>query len=188
MMFSCSTTLCRAPPDIYINMTSINEIMFRVTGPLCGKFTVHRWIPSQRPVTRSFDDFFYLRLNTRMSKQSRHRLFERPSRSFWRHCNVTYWLLCQCRIDLLSFSRELSLTAFLRYLPDTLLNGTSPLYHKVSGPGECQCAEMCAAFVHLWREMDIFLHSSYCTWKKYLNARTPNSLSVRTVQIWGSGK
>ena len=33
--------------------------------------------------TRSFDDFFDLRLN----KQSRCRWFETPSRSLWRHCN-----------------------------------------------------------------------------------------------------
>ena len=42
-------------------MTSSNGNIFRVTDPLCGKFTGHRWIgefPSQRPVTRSFDDFF----------------------------------------------------------------------------------------------------------------------------------
>ena len=26
-------------------MTSSNGNIFRVTGPLCGEFTVHRWIP-----------------------------------------------------------------------------------------------------------------------------------------------
>ena len=30
---------------------------------------IHRWIPSQRPVTRSFEVFFDLRLNKRLSKQ-----------------------------------------------------------------------------------------------------------------------
>ena len=47
-----------------------------------------RWFPSKRPVTRSFDVFFDLRLNKRLSKQSRHRWFETPSRSLWRHWNV----------------------------------------------------------------------------------------------------
>ena len=42
----------------------------------------HKW-----PVTRSFDVFFDMRLNTRLSKQSRRRWFETPSRSLWRHCN-----------------------------------------------------------------------------------------------------
>ena len=34
---------------------------FRVTGHLCGEFTGPRWIPAQRPVTRSFDAFLDLR-------------------------------------------------------------------------------------------------------------------------------
>ena len=45
--------------------------------------------PSQRPVTRSFDVFFDLRLNKRLSKQSRRWWFETPLRSLWRHCNVS---------------------------------------------------------------------------------------------------
>ena len=69
-------------------MTSSNGNFFRVTGPLCGEFIGHRWIPSQRPVTRSFDVFFDLRLNKRLNKQSRRRWFEAPSCSLWRHCNV----------------------------------------------------------------------------------------------------
>ena len=40
-------------------MTSSNGNIFRVTGP--GEF------PTQRPVTRSFDVFFDLRLNKRLS-------------------------------------------------------------------------------------------------------------------------
>ena len=45
-------------------------------------------IPSQRPVTGSFDVFFDLRLNWPLSKQSAGWWFETPSRSLWRHCNV----------------------------------------------------------------------------------------------------
>ena len=44
--------------------------------------------PSQRPATRSFGVFFDLRLNKRLSKQSKHQWFETPSRSLWRHYNV----------------------------------------------------------------------------------------------------
>ena len=44
--------------------------------------------PSQRPVTQSFDIFFDLHLNKRLSKQSWGWWFETPSRSLWRHCNV----------------------------------------------------------------------------------------------------
>ena len=43
--------------------------------------------PSQRPVTQSFEVFFDLRLNKRLSKQSRRWRFETLSHPLWRHCN-----------------------------------------------------------------------------------------------------
>ena len=66
-------------------MTSSNGNIFRVTGPLWGNPPVTGGFPSQRPVTRSFDVFFDLRLNKRLSKQSRRRGFEAPSPSLWRY-------------------------------------------------------------------------------------------------------
>ena len=42
-------------------------------------------LPTQRPVTRSFDVFFDLGLNERLSKQS---WFETPSHPLWRHSNM----------------------------------------------------------------------------------------------------
>ena len=69
-------------------MTSSNGNIFRVTGPLWEESTDHRWIPLTKPVTRSFDVFFDLRLNKRLIKQSRRRWFETPSRLLWRHRNV----------------------------------------------------------------------------------------------------
>ena len=53
-----------------IIMTSSNRNIFRVTGPLCGEFTGPGEFPTQSPVTRSFDVFFDLCLNKRLSKQS----------------------------------------------------------------------------------------------------------------------
>ena len=44
-------------------------------------------IPAQRPVTRSFDVFFDLRLNNRLSKQSWGWWSETLPCPFWRHCN-----------------------------------------------------------------------------------------------------
>ena len=44
--------------------------------------------PLHRPVTRSFDAFFDLRLNKRLSKQSRRRWVETPLHSLWHHCYV----------------------------------------------------------------------------------------------------
>ena len=76
-------------------MTSSNGNMFRVTGfcagnspvtagnsPVTGEF------PSHSPVTWCFDVFFDLCLNKQLSKQSKRRWLEAPSRSLWRHCNV----------------------------------------------------------------------------------------------------
>ena len=50
-------------------------------SPVPGEF------PSQRPVTRSFDVFFDLRLNKRLSKQWWGWWFETPSCPLWRHRN-----------------------------------------------------------------------------------------------------
>ena len=44
--------------------------------------------PSQRPVTRSFDVFFDLRVNKPLIKQSKGWWFETTSCLLWRHCNV----------------------------------------------------------------------------------------------------
>ena len=49
-------------------MTSSNGNIFRVTGHLCGEFIGPGEFPSQRPVTRSFDVFFDLHPNKRLSK------------------------------------------------------------------------------------------------------------------------
>ena len=60
-------------------------------SPVPGEF------PAQRPVTHSFDVFFDLRLNKRLSKQSWGWWFETLSRPLWRHRNVwqtcDYWAL-----------------------------------------------------------------------------------------------
>ena len=50
-------------------------------SPVPGEF------PAQRPVTRSFDVFFDLCPNKRLSKQSWGWWFETLSCSLWRHCN-----------------------------------------------------------------------------------------------------
>ena len=74
---------------LLIMMTSSNGNIFRVTGPLCGEFTGPGEFPTQRPVTRSFDVFFDLRLNKRLSKHSWGWWFETLSWSLWRHHNAS---------------------------------------------------------------------------------------------------
>ena len=51
-------------------------------SPASGEF------PAQRPVTRSFDVFFDLCLNTRLREQPWGWWFETLLRPFWRHCNA----------------------------------------------------------------------------------------------------
>ena len=79
-------------------MTSWNRNIFHVSGHLCGEFTAHRWIPAWRPVTRSFDVFFDLRLNQRFSKQSVGWWFETPSHPLWHHCNISSYHNLKIRI------------------------------------------------------------------------------------------
>ena len=50
-------------------------------SPAIGEF------PAQRPMTRSFDVFFDVRLNKRLSKQAWAWWFEKLSHPLWRHCN-----------------------------------------------------------------------------------------------------
>ena len=61
---------------------------FSVLLALCeGNPPVTGGFLSQRPVMRSFDVFFDLSLNKRLSKQPRCWWFELMSGSVWRHCN-----------------------------------------------------------------------------------------------------
>ena len=69
-------------------MTSSNGNIFRVTGPLCREFTGPGEFPAQRSVTRSFDVFFDLRMNKRLSKQPWGWWFEMPAWSLWHQRNV----------------------------------------------------------------------------------------------------
>ena len=64
---------------------------------LCvGNSPVTREFPSQRPVTRSFDVFFDLRLNKRLNKQSGGWWFETLFRPLWRHSNDAKWKVTSC--------------------------------------------------------------------------------------------
>ena len=70
--------------------------------------------PAQRPVTRSFDVFFDVRLNDRLIEQSWGRWFEMPSRLSWGHCNARMW----CSDDatshdtFLAYKRKIQIISF----------------------------------------------------------------------------
>ena len=66
---------------------------------------IHRALmDSPHKVTRSFDVFFDLHLNTRLRKQSRRRWFETQSRSLWRHCNGIHVIHLHTRIRVASLA------------------------------------------------------------------------------------
>ena len=76
------------PVQFATMMTSSNGNIFHVTGLLCGEFNGHQWIPRTKPVMRSFDVFLRSASEQQLSKRRRHRWFETPSLSLWRHCNA----------------------------------------------------------------------------------------------------
>ena len=65
--------------------------------PFVRRITGDRWIPLTKVSDAEFDIFFDVRLDRRLSKQSRRRWFETPSRSLWRQCNVYnhWWKVCR---------------------------------------------------------------------------------------------
>ena len=69
-------------------MTSSNANISPLLALCAGNSPVTGEFPSQSSVTWSFDVFFDLRLNQRLSKQSLGWWIEAQSRSLWRHCNV----------------------------------------------------------------------------------------------------
>ena len=84
---SVAGTSSTGPPTSKENASSWRHQWkyIRVTGPFCG---VSGEFPSERPVARSFDIFFDLCMNKRLSKQSW--CFETLSCPLWRHRNVRY--------------------------------------------------------------------------------------------------
>ena len=77
-------------------------------SPVSGDF------PAQRPVTRSFHVFFYLRLNKRLSKQWWGWWFETLSCSLWRHRNELWGFRWDDDILRLSVNIWISATPFKR--------------------------------------------------------------------------
>ena len=83
---------CFFEPNILISLTHDDIIKIETFSALLaicvGNSPVPGEFPTQRPVTRSFDVFFDLRLNKRLSTQLWGWWFETLTRSLWRHCNA----------------------------------------------------------------------------------------------------
>ena len=83
----------RVPVWYLFIMTSSNGNIFRVTALCAGNPPVTGEFPAQRPATRSFDVFYDLRLNKRMSKHSWGWWLETPPCLLWRHCYITEYTI-----------------------------------------------------------------------------------------------
>ena len=81
-LFVCSDSWWRHQMETFSMLLAICA----GNSPVPGEF------PTQRSVTRSFDVFFDMRLNRRLSKQSWGWWFETLSRPFWRQCNVISYM------------------------------------------------------------------------------------------------
>ena len=88
-------------------METCSELLAICVGnpPIPGDF------PTQRPVTRSFDVFFDLRPNNRLSKQWWGWWFETPSSPLWGHFNVLECQYLSCVLS--SVSQTLKCRAFM---------------------------------------------------------------------------
>ena len=97
--------------------------------------------PPQRPVTRSFDVFFDLRLNKRLSKQSWGLWFETLLCPLWLHCNglnsielIGHWETW-LQQDIKYIHTHLNVRYPGHFLWDCLQHVTRPHYHTASGNG-----------------------------------------------------
>ena len=89
------------------------ETFYALLALCVGNSSVTGEFPSQRPVTRSFNVFFDLRLNKQLSKHLRRWWFETPSQSLWRHYNETLHICSTARTICSLQSLELPCRIFI---------------------------------------------------------------------------
>ena len=137
-------------------MTSSNENIFRVTGPLRGEFTGPGEFPAQRPVPRSFDVLFDLRLNKRLSKQPWGWWFETPVWSLWRHRNE--WQISKVRSHRGTY---ITTTLIAKYNPDSKVHGTNmgPIWGR-----QDPCGPTIAPWLLLSGNLYVSSYRSGCCW------------------------
>ena len=83
--YEIATTKYNKVQTVCIMMTSSNGNISALLAICAGTSPVRGEFPAQRPVGRSFDVLFDLRLNKQLSKQSWCWRFETLSRLLWRH-------------------------------------------------------------------------------------------------------
>ena len=106
------------------------ETFFALLAICAGNSPVPGEFPTQRPVTRSFDGFFDLRLHKRLSKQSWGWWLETLPRPLWRHRNV--WSLNESSTGIMLHINNTSM------VQQNLFQQTIPGCNKLCF-GECWC-------------------------------------------------
>ena len=135
------------------------ETLFRITGHLCGNSPVTGDFPAQRPVTQSFDVFFDLRLNKRLSKLPWGWWFETPSRPLLRHCNAFFSIVHQWHIK-----------GKPRFQPPMAYNRKASSGKSRHNETICHCLGLChetivCLFIFFWIcDMVILLHGISVSW------------------------
>ena len=128
-------------------------------SPVSGEF------PAQRPVTRSFDVFFDLCPNKRLSKQSWCWWFETPSAgSLWRHSNVP-----RC------FSRSSYATLYKLNQRWLIISLALIRYQQIKIQNRSYSWE-----ASWWYHLQS--HSHICKW--WQNLRCANTILIRKKSIW----
>ena len=103
--------------------------------PFVREFTDHMWIPLTKPVTRIFDVFCCLRSYKKLSKQSRHRWFETPSRSIM---TSLLWVTFNIPLSFPHTRRDLKyLLSISRRVPIRLLSSPSAMTIDSRFSGYC---------------------------------------------------
>ena len=126
------TTTAKAKPSWWRHqMETFSALLAICAGnsPVSGEF------PTQRPVTRSFDVFFYLRPNKRLSKQSWGWWFETQSYPLWRHRNdhtSHYWVSLEVTTRSAQY-KEIHIWAhYIWFDPDTTPLMTYWMLHTIA--------------------------------------------------------
>ena len=122
----CACELCVRVACWRHQMETFSALLALCAGnsPVTGEF------PSQRPVTRSFNVFFDLHLDKRLSKQSWDWWFETPSSLLWRHCHglcvrvdcVRVWIVCACGYHVITVTSKWAQWRLKSQGSDYLLN------------------------------------------------------------------
>ena len=113
---ACWETVRRVLNDIKVDFTWWRhqmEIFSALLAICAGNSPVSGEFPAQRPVTRSFDVFFDVRLIKRLSKHSRGWWFETLSHPLWRHHNEH---MLSSVPSLYGITRRLATTLWLKFI------------------------------------------------------------------------